>query len=126
MTGLPWIIWTKRSKECLSRLMIEVWPIVRTEVDMIVNHINHNYINHHHIDHHQGILDNILNLMNFSTKRNCKVLYNDFEDDYEDERMVHRRRRRFTNSNPNRRGGFPIPNGEAGFLILFMTNEEDT
>jgi len=30
-------------------------------------------INHHHIIHHQGILYNILNLVNFSTRRNYKV-----------------------------------------------------
>jgi len=38
---------------------------------------------------------------------------NDLEDDY-------RRRRKFANSNPNRRGGYPITIGEAGFLIISM------
>jgi len=31
-------------------------------------------IDHHHIDHHQDILYNILNLVNFSMRRNCDVL----------------------------------------------------
>ena len=56
-----------------SELMIEVYPMVRTEADMIVNHINHHHIDYHHIDHHhiihhQGIIYNILNLLNFSTR----------------------------------------------------------
>ena len=53
--------------------MIEIRSMVRIEADMIVNHINHHHIDHHHIIHHQGIIYNIINLMNFSTKRNCKV-----------------------------------------------------
>jgi len=82
-SNLSWIVWTKRSKRYPSRLMIEVWPMVHTVVDMIVNHINHHYINHHHIDHqhidhydithHQGIIYNILNLLKFFMKKNCEV-----------------------------------------------------
>ena len=63
--------------------MIKIWSMVRTKADMIVNHsnhhyidplhINHHYIDHHHIGHHQGILYNILNLVNFSM-RNCDFL----------------------------------------------------
>jgi len=44
--------------------------MLRTEADMIVNHVNHHHIDHHHIDHHQDIIYNILNLLNFSTVRN--------------------------------------------------------
>jgi len=47
--------------------------MVHTEVDMIVNHINHNHIDYYHIIHHQGIIYNFLNLLNFSIKRNYKV-----------------------------------------------------
>jgi len=52
--------------------------MIRTKADMTVNHINHCHIDHHHIDHyhiiyHQGILYNILNLVNFPTRKNCKV-----------------------------------------------------
>ena len=52
--------------------------MVHIEEDMIVNRINHHYINHHHIDHHhiihhEDIIYNILNLMNLSMKRNCKI-----------------------------------------------------
>jgi len=36
--------------------------------------------------------------------------YDDFEDEYEDEEMAYERRRRFANSNLNRRGGFSNPN----------------
>jgi len=45
--------------------------------------------------------------------------YDDFEDEYEDEGIIYRRRRRFANpdlnksgefSNPNMRGRFPYPN----------------
>ena len=70
LLNLPWIVWTKRLKESLSRLMIKIWPMVRTEADMIVNHVNH-----HHIIHHQGILYNTLNIMKFSTKRNYVTPY---------------------------------------------------
>ena len=42
-----------------------------SEANMIVNHINHCHVDHHHIVHHQGILSNTLNLVNFSTRRNC-------------------------------------------------------
>ena len=52
-------------KKCLSGLMIKVWLMVRAEVDMIVNHINHNHISCHQIIHHQGIIYNILNFLNF-------------------------------------------------------------
>jgi len=47
--------------------------MVRIEVDMIVNLINHHHIDHH-IIHHQGILYNTLNVMKFSTKRSCIIL----------------------------------------------------
>jgi len=40
---------------------------------MIINHIKHHHIDHHHIIDNQDILYNILKLVNFSTKRNCKV-----------------------------------------------------
>ena len=58
--------------------------MVRTEVDVIVNqlnlhrnnhrHDNLHHINHFHIIHRQSILYNILNLMNFSAKKNCAIL----------------------------------------------------
>ena len=74
---------------------------------MIVNRINNHHIDHHHIIYHQGILDNILNLMNFSTKRNCKVLYNDFE------KMIIKMK------------GWSIE-GEGGSLILTLIGEVDS
>ena len=47
--------------------------MVRTEVDLIINHINHHinhhFIEHHHIIHHQSIIYNILNLSNFSMRK---------------------------------------------------------
>ena len=80
--------------------------MVRIEVDMIVNHINH-HINHHHIIYHQGIIYNIFNLLNFFYEKNSPIYqYNDYEED----RMAYGRRREFANPNPHRRGGFLNPN----------------
>ena len=42
--------------------------MVRTEANMIISRINH-----HYIIHQQGIIYNILNLLNFSMKRNYEV-----------------------------------------------------
>ena len=61
------------SQGCLLRLMIEVWPMVCTEADIIIKRINHHHINHHYIFHHQGIIYNIPNLLNFSMKRSYEV-----------------------------------------------------
>jgi len=47
--------------------------------------------------------------------RNLIYQHNDFEDDYENEGIVYERRRRFTNSNLNRRGEFPNPNRRGRF-----------
>ena len=44
--------------------------MIRTEADLIINHINHHFIEHHHIIHHQSIIYNILNLSNFSMRKN--------------------------------------------------------
>jgi len=48
--------------------------MVRIKADMIVNpinhHINYYFIDHNHIIHHQGIICNILNLLNIFTRRN--------------------------------------------------------
>ena len=41
--------------------------------------------------------------------------YNEFEDDYKDEGMSYKRRRKFANPNPNRRGGFLNPNRGSRF-----------
>jgi len=48
--------------------------MVRTEAEMIVNHIknhhnNYHLIDHNHIIHYQGIIYNIFNFFNFSMKR---------------------------------------------------------
>ena len=39
-------------------------------INHINHHINHHFIGHHHLIHHQGIIYNILNLLNFSASTN--------------------------------------------------------
>ena len=47
--------------------------MVRTEADGVIHQLIFHLINHLYIIHHRGILYNILNLMNLSTKRNCTI-----------------------------------------------------
>ena len=108
--------------------MIEVWPMVRTEANMISNHINHHHINHRHYQPppyqqppHHSLPKYPLQYPQFNEffyeeeLRNSIYQCNDSEDDYEDETMVHGRRRRFANPNPNRRGRFSNSNKRDKF-----------
>ena len=52
--------------------------------------------------------------------------YDDFEDEYEDKGMAYRRRRRFTNPNPNMRGGFSNPNKGGNFSYSNHGRKEGT
>ena len=58
LSNQPWVTWSKSFRDCPSRLMIEVYLILRIEANVIVHqliflhrrlHIHH--INHHHITH---------------------------------------------------------------------------
>jgi len=108
--------------------------MVCTEADMIVNHINHHHIDHYHIDHHhiihhQSILYNILNLVNFSTRRNCKISSINT--------IISKMIMKMKGWSMEGLGGSLILTltrevncltleGETGFLILFITEEDVT
>jgi len=107
-------------------LSVDDWSLVdgKIETNMIINRINH-----YHIIHHQGILYNILNLVNFFTKRNCTIpsittMYL---------KMFMKMERCSMEDEGGllililiRETNFWTLIGEIGFLILFVTTEEDT
>ena len=88
--------------------------MVRTEEDMIVNHIDH-----HYIGHYQDIFYNILNLKNFSMKRNCTISSINTMNlkMIMEMKGLSKKGRGFANPNPNGKGRFLNSNKKDKFLI---------